>query len=69
MCRSSSDEQIRDIDKGSRHHQPGGNQMFTNESVKAEVSYRRERLTRDYRRSTRKPGTRRSIVHLFNKFV
>jgi hypothetical protein len=40
--------------------------MFTNESVKAEVSYRRERLTRDYRRSTGKPVTRR-IVHLFTK--
>jgi hypothetical protein len=41
--------------------------MYTNESVKAEVSYRKERLTRDYRRSTRKSGTRRSIVHLFTK--
>lgn len=41
--------------------------MYTNESVKAELSYRRERLTRDYRRATRKPGTRRSIVHLFTK--
>ncbi|WP_275402599.1 hypothetical protein [Streptomyces sp. SID13031] len=43
--------------------------MFTNDSVKAEVSYRRERLTRDYRRTARKPGTRRSIVHLFTKNV
>ncbi|MEU4391518.1 hypothetical protein [Kribbella sp. NPDC023855] len=41
--------------------------MYTNESVKAEVSYRRERLTRDYRRANRKSGTRRSIVHLFAK--
>ena len=40
--------------------------MFTNESVKAEVSYRRERLTRDYRRTSRTPVTRR-IVHLFTK--
>ncbi|WBQ06274.1 hypothetical protein [Kribbella sp. CA-293567] len=43
--------------------------MFTNDSVKAEVTYRRERLTRDYRRSARKPSTRRSIVHLFTKNV
>ncbi len=43
--------------------------MYTNDSVKAEVSYRQERLTRDYRRSARKPGTRRSIVRLFTKSV
>jgi hypothetical protein len=43
--------------------------MFTNDSVQAEVSYRKERLTRDYQRSARKPGTRRSIVHLFTKNV
>lgn len=40
--------------------------MFTNESVKAEVNYRKERLTRDYRRTIGKPVTRR-IVHLFTK--
>jgi len=42
--------------------------MYTTESVKAEVSYRRERLTRDYSR-TRKTGTRRHFVHLFNRNV
>lgn len=41
--------------------------MYTNDSVKAEVSYRKERLTRDYRRTARQPGARRSIVHLFTK--
>jgi hypothetical protein len=43
--------------------------MFTNDSVKAEVSYRKERLTRDYRRFSRKPGTRRHLVHLFTRNV
>jgi hypothetical protein len=40
--------------------------VFTNESVKAEVDYRRERLSRDYRhhRTTR---TRRHLVHLFGR--
>jgi len=40
--------------------------MFTNESVKAEVDYRRERLSRDFRqhRTTR---TRRNLVHLFGR--
>ncbi|GAA1606616.1 hypothetical protein GCM10009789_71160 [Kribbella sancticallisti] len=42
--------------------------MFTTESVKAEVSYRKERLTRDFAR-TRKTGTRRHLVHLFNRNV
>ncbi|GAA1633936.1 hypothetical protein GCM10009744_23200 [Kribbella alba] len=44
--------------------------MFTNESVKAEVTYRRERLARDYARSTRRTGAaRRHLVHLFTKNV
>ena len=40
--------------------------MFTNASVKAEVDYRRERLSRDFRhhRSTR---GRRSITNLFGR--
>jgi hypothetical protein len=40
--------------------------MFTNESVKAEVDYRRERLSRDFRhhRTTR---TRRNLAHLFGR--
>ncbi|ADB35257.1 hypothetical protein Kfla_6254 [Kribbella flavida DSM 17836] len=41
--------------------------MFTTESVKAEVSYRRERLARDYRRTARTTGTRRHLVHLFTR--
>jgi hypothetical protein len=40
--------------------------MFTTESVKAEASYRKERLTRDFAR-TRKTGTRRHLVHLFTR--
>ncbi|HET6989412.1 MAG TPA: hypothetical protein VFI00_22475 [Kribbella sp.] len=40
--------------------------MFTNESVKAEVDYRRQRLARDYRqhRTTR---PRRNLIHLFGR--
>jgi hypothetical protein len=41
--------------------------MYTNESVKAEVDYRRERLSRDFRRPTRTTGTRRHLVHLFGR--
>jgi len=33
--------------------------MFTIDCVKAEVTYRRERLTRDYRRPARRTGARR----------
>jgi hypothetical protein len=40
--------------------------MFTNDSVKAEVDYRRERLARDYRQH-RSPRTRRHLVHLFGR--
>ncbi len=43
--------------------------MFTNDSVKAEVSYRRERLTRDYGRTARRHTARRHLVHLFTKNV
>lgn len=40
--------------------------MFTNDSLKAEVDYRRERLSRDFRhhRTTR---SRRNLVHLFGR--
>ncbi len=41
--------------------------MFTNESVKAEVAYRRERLSRDYRQHRNTTGSRRSIAHLFGR--
>ena len=40
--------------------------MYTNESVKAEVAYRRERLSRDFRQY-RNPRTRPSIVKFFGK--
>jgi hypothetical protein len=43
--------------------------MFTTDSVKAEVSYRRERLARDYGQATRRTGARRHLVHLFKKNV
>ncbi|GAA1595659.1 hypothetical protein GCM10009804_60340 [Kribbella hippodromi] len=38
--------------------------MFTNASVKAEVDYRRERLSRDFRHHRTSRG-RRSLTHLF----
>jgi hypothetical protein len=68
MCGSTSDEQIRGIDKESMRSSQEAAEMFTNDSVKAEVSYRKERLTRDFRR-TRKTGTRRHLIHLFTKNV
>ena len=43
--------------------------MFTTDTVKAEVTYRRERLTRDYRRPARRTRARRPLVHLFTKNV
>ena len=66
MCGPSSDEQVGAIDKESTPT-AGGTQMFTTDSVKAEVRYRRERLTRDYGRSARQTGTRRHLVHLFSR--
>ncbi|MFD7156823.1 hypothetical protein ACFV9C_19635 [Kribbella sp. NPDC059898] len=41
--------------------------MFTNASVKAEVDYRRERLSRDFRQHRRTSGTRRTFSHLFGR--
>lgn len=40
--------------------------MFSNASVKAEVDYRRERLSRDFRQ-TRNTRNRRTISHLFGR--
>ncbi|WP_272949727.1 hypothetical protein [Kribbella antibiotica] len=40
--------------------------MYSNASVKAEVDYRRERLTRDYRQH-RSGGARRTLNHLFGR--
>jgi hypothetical protein len=41
--------------------------MFTNDSLKAEVDYRRERLSRDFRQHRTSSGTRRHLVHLFGR--
>jgi hypothetical protein len=67
MCRVPSDEQIRAIDNESRQQQPRRHLMYTTESVKAEVSYRKERLTRDYRRANRSTRGRRHLAHLFTR--
>ncbi|GAB3945455.1 hypothetical protein ACFCV3_16105 [Kribbella sp. NPDC056345] len=40
--------------------------MYTNESVKAEVAYRQERLARDFRQH-RSTGARRALTHLFGR--
>ena len=40
--------------------------MYTNDTVKAEVAYRRERLSRDFRQ-TRTTGARRTLTHLFGR--
>ena len=40
--------------------------MYSNESVKAEVAYRRERLSRDFRQH-RSTGAGRTISHLFGR--
>lgn len=64
MCGATSDEQIEGIGRKPTTRQE--EHMFTNESLKAEVDYRRQRLARDYRqhRTTR---TRRNLVHLFGR--
>ena len=43
--------------------------MYTNESVKAEVDYRRERLSRDFRQTqgAQRTRSRRTISHLFGR--
>ncbi|TWD79636.1 hypothetical protein FB561_0700 [Kribbella amoyensis] len=41
--------------------------MFTTESARAEADYRRERLARDFRRSTRRTGSRRHLTRLFTR--
>jgi hypothetical protein len=71
MCGSSSDEQIRGIGKEPRRKAQEATEMFTTDSVKAEVTYRRERLSRDYGhgRTARRTGARRHLVHLFTKNV
>jgi hypothetical protein len=51
MCRPTSDEQIGAIDKESRNAAAGGNAMYSNQSIQAEVSYRQERIKRDFARA------------------
>ena len=65
MCGPTSDEQIYTCRQGAGSNQTEDH-MYTNASVKAEVDYRRERLSRDFRqhRSTR---NRRAISHLFGR--
>jgi hypothetical protein len=41
--------------------------MFTNESLKAEVDYRRERLSRDFRPNRSTTRNRRNRIHLFGR--
>jgi len=41
--------------------------MFTNDSVKAEVDYRRERLSRDFRQHRTTTRSRRNLAHLFSR--
>ena len=64
MWGPTSDEQIKRVGR-----EPAADQeehMFTVDTAKAEVDYRRERLARDYRqrRTTR---SRRNLVHLFGR--
>jgi hypothetical protein len=40
--------------------------MFTNAAVKAEIDYRRERLSRDFRQ-TRSPRARRRLTTVFGR--
>ena len=64
MCGATSDEQIEGV--GRKPTQNQEEPMYTNESVKAEVAYRRERLSRDFRRR-QFPRTRRNLVHLIGR--
>ena len=65
MCGTTSDEQIKGVGRKPANNQEE-HQMFTNESVKAEVAYRRERLSRDFRQHRNTRG-RRTISHLFGR--
>jgi len=67
MCQVPSDAQIRAIDNESRQPPPRRHPMYTTESVKAEVSYRKERLTRDFHRANRSTRARRHLTHLFTR--
>ena len=65
MCPPTSDEQIGVIDKESRNHQQEAAAMYTNQFVQAEVSYRQERLARDFHRFDRNSGTGGRRTHRF----
>jgi hypothetical protein len=64
MCGVTSDEQIEGVGRKPAPDQEES--MYFNETVKAEVAYRRERLSRDYRHP-RNPRARRNLVHLFGR--
>jgi hypothetical protein len=64
MCGTTSDQEIEGV--GRSRHTTTEEDMYSNASVKAEVDYRRERLSRDFRHhgTTR---VRRNLAHLFGK--
>ena len=64
MCGVTSDTQIRGVGREPAAHQE--EDMYFNDSLKAEVDYRRERLSRDFRQH-RNTRTRRNLVHLFGR--
>ena len=67
MCGATSEEQIDGCRQGAGTNQEETEMFTTTDSVKAEVDYRRERLSRDFRRPTRSTGTRRHLIHLFGR--
>lgn len=67
MCRPTSGEQIGDIDKESRNPSRRHTVFTTTQSVQAEVSYRQERIARDFRKSAR-AGSHRGRRHHFHLF-
>jgi hypothetical protein len=63
MCRPSSDEQIRGIDKESRATAQEADEMFiTPQSVQAETAYRQERTKREFGRATARRDRREQAV-------
>jgi len=53
MCRPTSDEQVGGIGKEPGHHPPLEDMMYTTtQAAKAEMAYRTERISRDFRRAT-----------------
>lgn len=66
MCGPTSGEQIYTCRQGAGSNEPEDD-MYTNASVKAEVDYRRERLSRDFRQHRTSTRGRRTISHLFGR--